>query len=38
VDQLIPGITKTGDTVQWQIVGVFHNVRGGGLRRDDFPN
>jgi putative ABC transport system permease protein len=36
VDQLIPGVAKTGDTVQWRIVGVFHNVRGGGLRRDDF--
>jgi putative ABC transport system permease protein len=26
-----------GATVQWQIVGVFHNVRGGDLRADDFP-
>lgn len=37
VDQLIPGVTGTGATVQWRIVGVFHNVRGGGLRADDFP-
>jgi putative ABC transport system permease protein len=37
VDQLIPGVTRVGDTVQWQIVGVFHNVRGGNLRADDFP-
>jgi putative ABC transport system permease protein len=37
VDQLIPGVTKTGDTVPWQIVGVFHNVRGGNLRADDSP-
>jgi putative ABC transport system permease protein len=37
VDQLIPGVTGVGDTVQWQIVGVFHNVRGGDLRADDSP-
>lgn len=37
VDQLIPGVTKIGDPVQWQIIGVFHNVRGGNLRREDFP-
>jgi putative ABC transport system permease protein len=37
VDQLIPGVRGMGATVQWQIVGVFHNVRGGDLRADDFP-
>ena len=37
VDRLIPGLTTTGDAVQWKIVGVFHNVRSGGLRADDFP-
>ena len=37
VDQLVPGVRRTGDTVQWQIVGVFHNVRGGDLRDDSRP-
>jgi putative ABC transport system permease protein len=37
VDQLIPGVTTTGTAVQWKIVGVFHNVRSGGLRAADFP-
>jgi putative ABC transport system permease protein len=37
VDQLIPGVTRTGETIQWQIVGVFHNVRSNGLRADDLP-
>jgi putative ABC transport system permease protein len=37
VSQLIPGATRIGDTVQWQIIGVFHNVRGGNLRADDAP-
>jgi putative ABC transport system permease protein len=36
VEELIPGVTKLGPAVPWQIVGVFHNVRGGGFR-DDFP-
>ena len=37
VKQLIPGETKNGPEVEWQIVGVFHTVRTGGLRQDDFP-
>jgi putative ABC transport system permease protein len=36
VEELIPGVTKLGPAVSWQIVGVFHNVRAGGFRRD-FP-
>jgi putative ABC transport system permease protein len=36
VEQLIPGVTKLGPPVEWQIVGVFHNVRDFGLRQD-FP-
>jgi putative ABC transport system permease protein len=36
VEELIPGVTKLGPYVQWQIVGVFHNVRAGGFRQD-FP-
>jgi putative ABC transport system permease protein len=32
VEELIPGVTKLGAAVPWQIVGVFHDVKGGGLR------
>jgi putative ABC transport system permease protein len=32
IEELIPGVQKLGSPVQWQIVGVFHDVRGGGLR------
>jgi putative ABC transport system permease protein len=35
VEQLIPG-GKIGAPVEWQIVGVFHNVRNDGVR-DDYP-
>jgi putative ABC transport system permease protein len=34
VEQLIPGVTKLGPPVEWQIIGVYHNVRNGGLRED----
>jgi putative ABC transport system permease protein len=34
VDELIPGGT-VGKSVEWQIVGVFHNVRGAGSREDN---
>jgi putative ABC transport system permease protein len=33
VEQLIPGVTKLGPPVEWQIVGVFHDVRSGNLRQ-----
>ncbi len=36
VEQLIPGVTKLGPYVSWQIVGVYHNVRNGGPK-SDFP-
>ena len=36
VEELIPGVTKLGPYISWQIVGVFNNVRAGGFR-DDFP-
>jgi predicted permease len=36
VEELIPGVTKLGPSITWQVVGVFNNVRGGGFR-DDFP-
>ncbi len=32
VEELIPGVTKLGPPITWQIVGVFHDVRGNGLR------
>jgi putative ABC transport system permease protein len=35
VEQLIPGVTKLGPPVDWQIIGVYHNVRAGGLRQDN---
>lgn len=34
IEQLIPGVTRLGDPVEWQIVGVYHNVRQYGLRID----
>jgi putative ABC transport system permease protein len=37
VEQLIPGVTKLGPPIEWQIVGVYRNVRNGGLRSDGFP-
>ncbi len=36
VEQIIPGVQQLGPPVEWQIVGVFHNVRYGGFR-DDRP-
>jgi putative ABC transport system permease protein len=32
IEQIIPGLPKLGPAVDWQIVGVFHNVRSFGLR------
>src|SRR5580658_5972038 len=38
VDQIIPGVTRLGPPIEWQIVGVFHNVRyGGASNREDNP-
>jgi putative ABC transport system permease protein len=36
VEQLIPGVTKLGPPIEWQIVGVYHNVRSRGFR-EDYP-
>jgi putative ABC transport system permease protein len=30
VEQLIPGVTKLGPPIEWQVVGVYHTIRGGG--------
>jgi putative ABC transport system permease protein len=35
VEEMIPG-TKRGQPVEWQIVGVFHDLRGVGSR-EDYP-
>jgi putative ABC transport system permease protein len=32
VEQLIPGVTKLGPPQSWEIVGVFHDVRGGTFK------
>jgi putative ABC transport system permease protein len=37
IEQLIPGQTKLGPALEWQIVGVYHNVHNGGIRGDGFP-
>lgn len=38
VSQPIAGSPQSGPEIEWQIVGVFHNTRGGeGLRGNDFP-
>jgi putative ABC transport system permease protein len=34
VEQLIPGVTKLGPPIEWQIVGIYHNVRD-DLREDN---
>ena len=33
VEQIIPGVTKLGPYQPWQIVGVYHDVRGGNFQR-----
>lgn len=37
VEQLIPGATKLGPRIEWQVVGVYHNVHNGGVRGKGFP-
>jgi predicted permease len=37
IDSLIPGEQKVGPAVEWQIVGVFHNIRNGNNLRSDYP-
>jgi putative ABC transport system permease protein len=37
VEQLIPGVTKLGPPVEWQIVGVYYNVHNGGPSGEGFP-
>jgi putative ABC transport system permease protein len=35
IEQVIPGLPKLGPAVEWQIVGIFHNVRYGDFRDND---
>jgi putative ABC transport system permease protein len=37
IEQIVPGSAKLGDAVEWQIVGVYENVRNGGPQGDGFP-
>jgi predicted permease len=37
VEQLIPGVTNLGPPINWQIVGVYDNVRNGGPKDGGFP-
>jgi putative ABC transport system permease protein len=37
IEQLIPGETRLGPAVEWQIVGVYGDVRNAGPRNDGFP-
>jgi putative ABC transport system permease protein len=37
VEQLIPGVTKLGPYIEWQIVGVYRNVHNGGVGAEGFP-
>ena len=37
VEQLIPGETRLGPPIEWQIVGVYGDVRNAGPRNDGFP-
>jgi putative ABC transport system permease protein len=36
IEQIIPGLQKLGPAVEWEIVGVFHDVRAGDFR-EPFP-
>ena len=37
VEQLIPGVTKLGPGIEWQIVGVYRDVKNGGPRAGRLP-
>jgi putative ABC transport system permease protein len=37
IEELIPGVTRLGAAVEWQIVGVYRDVRNGGPGGDAFP-
>ncbi|HTP86934.1 MAG TPA: ABC transporter permease [Bryobacteraceae bacterium] len=37
VEELTPGVQRTGHKLAWEIVGVFHTVQYGDRPSDDFP-
>jgi putative ABC transport system permease protein len=37
LETLIPGVTRLGDAVEWEIVGVYRDVRNDGLRGEGAP-
>ena len=37
VEQLIPGVTRLGPPIEWQIVGVYNDVKNGGPKDGGFP-
>ena len=37
VEQLVPGVTKLGPPIEWQIVGVYRDVKNAGPRDRGFP-
>ena len=37
IEQLLPAGSKLGPEVDWEIVGVFHTVRSGGFKNDNYP-
>jgi putative ABC transport system permease protein len=37
IEKLIPGETRLGPTVAWQIVGVYRDVHNNGIRDESFP-
>jgi predicted permease len=37
VEELIPGVARLGPPIEWQIVGVYRDIRNGGPRDSGFP-
>ena len=37
VEQLVPGASKSGPPIEWQVVGIYRDVRNGGVRSEGFP-
>ncbi len=35
IEEIIPGEPRLGPAIEWQIVGIFHNVRSGDFRDDN---
>jgi putative ABC transport system permease protein len=35
IEEIVPGAPQLGPPLEWQIVGIFHNVRQGVLRQDN---